>query len=403
MRFLYRPFFFLVFGVHFVVFSQETNIDWKSGLTLQSNDANFKMKIGGRIQYDHAVYNQNEDLESLHGPLATKNGTKFRRAWLSNVGTLYKNVDFGLFVALEGGKVGFRGAYMGLKNIPLLGHIRVGQLKEPIRLEVSTSSKHLLFLERSFAVDYAPIFNNGLLIYNDFLNKRLSAQFGLFRNADLNKANDIEANGGYNITQRITGLPVLEKTHFFHLGGSYSFRKPSDHTLRIRSRPESHVGEKYYIDTDVIQEVDHSNMVNFEALFGINSFSIQGEYLSTEVKRLARSLEKNLRFSTYYIQGSYCLTGEKRSYKNSLSGVNAINPLRNFDGANGYGALEIAAKYSQSDLNSGAVKGGAQKDVTLGFNWYLNPLTKVVLNHVWASIENEGNLHIFQVRFQVAF
>ncbi len=403
MKLFVKQILFLAWAMPSIGFSQETTVDWKSGLTFQSTDANFKMKIGGRIQYDHAFYTQNDALESIQGSLLTENGTKFRRAWLSNVGTLYDQVDFGLFVSFEGGKVGFRGAYMGLKKIPFLGNIRVGQLKEPLRLEVSTSSKHLLFLERSFAVDYVPIFNNGLLIYNDFLQKRLSGQFGLFRNADLNKANDLEANGGYNITQRITGLPVRREASFLHVGGSYSFRKPSDHSLRIRSKPEAHVAEKYYIDTKTIEEVQHSNMINLEALYGWNAFSVQGEYLTTQVKRLASSLEKDLRFSTYYIQASYCLTGEKRTYKSSLSGLNSVRPLKNFDGKHGYGALEVAAKYSTSDLDSQTLIGGAQKDVTLGLNWYLNPLTKVVLNQVWATIENEGKLRVFQVRFQVAF
>jgi phosphate-selective porin OprO/OprP len=403
MKHFLKQILFLSWALPFIGFSQETTVDWKSGLTLQSKDASFKMKIGGRIQYDHAFYSQDNVLESAQGPLLTENGTKFRRAWLSNVGTLYNYVDFGLFVSFEGGKVGFRGAYMGLKKVPFLGNIRVGQLKEPLRLEVSTSSKHLLFLERSFAVDYVPIFNSGLLIYNDYLQERLSAQFGVFRNADLNKANNIEANGGYNITQRITGLPFHNKASFLHVGGSYSFRKPSDHSLRIRSKPEAHVAEKHYIDTELIENVHHSNLFNFEALYAWNAFSIQGEYLTTHVKRLASSLEKDLRFSTYYIQASHCLTGEKRKYKSSLSGLHPIRPFRNFDGQHAYGALEIAAKYSTSDLNSHTLMGGEQKDITLGLNWYLNPLTKVVLNQVWATIENQGKLRVFQVRFQVAF
>ena len=83
--------------------------------------------------------------------------------------------------------------------------------------------------------------------------------------------------------------------------------------------------------------------------------------------------------------------------------MHSIRPFRNFDGQHGYGALEIAAKDSTSDLNSYTLKGGVQKDVTLGLNWYLNPLTKVVLNQVWATIENQGKLRVFQVRFQVAF
>ena len=121
MKLFVKQILFLAWAMPSIGFSQETTVDWKSGLTFQSTDANFKMKIGGRIQYDHAFYTQNDALESIQGSLLTENGTKFRRAWLSNVGTLYDQVDFGLFVSFEGGKVGFRGAYMGLKKIPFLG------------------------------------------------------------------------------------------------------------------------------------------------------------------------------------------------------------------------------------------------------------------------------------------
>ncbi|WP_139957092.1 OprO/OprP family phosphate-selective porin [Flavicella sediminum] len=393
----------ILFGNSYAQQKQEpTKINWKSGLTLQSADNNFKVKIGGRIQYDHAFFSQNNELEQATAPLMTKNGTQFRRVWLSNTGTIYGNVDFGLYVAFENGRVGLRGAYVGVKDIPVLGSIRVGQLKEPLRLEVSTSSKHTLFMERSFSVDFAPIFNSGILINNDFLNKKLSAQFGLFRNADLNKANDIAANEGYNITQRITGLPIKTENSFLHIGGSYSYRKPNSGTYQLRSRPESNLTEVRYVDTELIENVDHSNLVNIEALYGIGAFNIQSEYLVSNVKRTTGIAAEDLNFSTFYAQMSYCLTGEKRSYKSSLAGIGSVKPNRNF-GKNSPGAWEVAAKYSTVNLNDGAIAGGKENNLQLGLNWYLNPLTKVMMNHVWAEMENQGKLNVFQVRFQIGF
>jgi len=51
MKLFIKQIFPLVWALPFIGFSQETTVDWKSGLTLQSKDASFKMKIGGRILF----------------------------------------------------------------------------------------------------------------------------------------------------------------------------------------------------------------------------------------------------------------------------------------------------------------------------------------------------------------
>jgi phosphate-selective porin OprO/OprP len=47
--------------------------------------------------------------------------------------------------------------------------------------------------------------------------------------------------------------------------------------------------------------------------------------------------------------------------------------------------------------------GGEQQDITLGVNWYLNPVTRVMLNNVFANIKDVGNVNVFEVRFQIDF
>ena len=389
--------------------SNQASVYWNSGLNFESADKNFKMNLGGRILYDHAFFSQDQDLENKHGALTVTNGTEFRQVWFSNSGTLYQNIDYGICIAFESGRVGFRGVYIQLKELPVVGNLQIGQIKEPIRLEVLTSSKNILFLERAFGVDYLPIFNSGFMVYNDFLDKKISAQAGFFRNADLNQSNDIEANNGYNITARTTGLPFNKPNSFLHLGLGVSFRKPNTQNYMVSSIPEAHMTSKKYIDTGIIKDVNHVKIVNFETAFAVDSFTFQSEYLLSNVNRQS-DFNSDFNLATYYSQISYCLTGEKRSYQNSLSGIAPVNPLKNFDNKKGFGAFEIAARYSTSntqftdDVNGiPTTMGGVQNDLTLGLNWYLNPLTKVMVNKIWADIENEGKLAVLQVRFQVAF
>ncbi len=89
--------------------------------------------------------------------------------------------------------------------------------------------------------------------------------------------------------------------------------------------------------------------------------------------------------SSYYGQISYFLTGERRTYKNSLSGFGSVKPNNNY-GENGWGAIELAVRLSSMDLTT--ANAGTLEDITVGINWYLNPNTRVILNYVMGEMIN---------------
>ncbi|MDY7396508.1 porin [Aureibaculum sp. 2210JD6-5] len=394
----------LVCTISFSVFAQEKegnpfNFKWDNGFKVNSADENFEFKFGGRIMLDHAFFSQNEALNDVYGKLLTTSATEIRRARFFLSGVVYKNIEFKLDLGFEGGEVAFKDAYLGIKDIPVLGTIRIGNVKEPLRLEMLTSSKYITFLERSLLSDFSPTRNNGILAMNEFLEDRIGVQVGLFRNAG-DDGNDIMANDGYVFTSRISGLPLKNRKQLLHLGLGYSFRKPnSTNSYRISSRPEAHLSNKKYIDTELIENVNNLNMLNFETAFVTGPLSLQAEYLITDLKA-----DENYNFSSYYGQVSYFLTGEQKKYKSSYSGFDRVKPKQNFMGKDGgAGAWEIALRYSNSDLNSKDIFGGEQSDITLGINWYLNPVTKIALNHVWGNIKDAGNVSVFQARFQIDF
>ncbi len=389
--------------------AQETpfSFKWDNGFKLESSDKKFKLKFGGRVMVDHAFFSQDADLDQLFGNLETTSATEIRRARLFFSGTVYSNVDFKLDVGFEGGIVALKDIYFGIKSIPVIGNLRVGNVKEPFRLEMLTSSKYITFSERSFNGDFSPIRNSGILIFNDFLDKRISAQAGLFRNANGKTANDLAANDGYTFTGRVTGLAINDeaKKQLLHFGLGYSFRKPSSKEYKVASRPEEHLSSQKYINTGTIEDVENIKLVNFETAFVQGPFSLQAEYLVSNVNTGTVNPIDEYNFSSYYGQVSYFLTGEHKKYKSSYSGFGRIKPKSNFGGTEnkGLGAWEIALRYSNSDLNSEDVLGGGQSDITLGLNWYLNPVTRVMFNKVWADIKDAGNARAFQVRFQVDF
>ncbi len=376
---------------------------WDNGFKLESADKNFKLKFGGRIMVDHAFFSQDNNLDDSFGELATKSGTEFRRARFFFSGTIYKNTDFKLQIDFADGEVVLKDAYLGLKNIPVVGNIRVGHVKEPFRLDVLNSSKYFTFMERAFTADFMQERNNGIIIFNDFFDKKLSLQAGYFRNED-NNSSDKAANDGNAFTTRATSLVLnnKEKNQLLHLGLGYSHRKADSKKYEVSSRPEFHLSSVKYISTGTIEDVNNVDLFDFETLFIAGPFSFQGEYLTAKVNTGNITAIDDYNFSSYYGQVSYFLTGESKNFKSSYDGLDRVKPTNNF-GDNGSGAWELALRFSNSDLNSEDILGGEQSDITLGLNWYLNPSTRVMLNNVWADVKDKGNANVFEIRFQIDF
>ena len=77
----------------------------------------------------------------------------------------------------------------------------------------------------------------------------------------------------------------------------------------------------------------------------------------------------------------------------------------------GWGALEVALRFSYVDLNGGSIRGGREYDLTAGLNWYLSEKTRFMLNYIRAKAKDRetpppvegGTADIFQVRFQIIF
>ena len=400
---------FLLFSQNVRTQEKKSNpftIKWDNGFKVESKDKNFKLKFGGRIHLDHAYFSQDADLDAAFGELESKDGTEFRRLRFFFSGVLYKTIEFKLQMDYAGGLARLKDAYIGVKNIPVIGRIRVGHMKEPLRFDALTSSKYITFMERAIPADLANERNNGILLMNDFFDNKLSIQTGIFRNAD-KFGNDKYAAKDVAWTSRITTLAInnVEKERLLHFGFSYSYRKLNKEDYKISVRPKSHLANKY-ISTGNIEGVETVNIINFETAFTSGPFTFQGEYLGSSVKQEFEGLSETYNFKNYYGQVSYFLTGEHKPYKNSYATFGRLKPKKIFMNS-GSGAWELALRYTNTNLNSKSINGGEQSDITFGTNWYLNSATRIMFNYVWTDINKKdigsGNLNILEVRFQIDF
>ncbi len=403
--FHWKLFLFIVFLGYSNSYSQENNSNtfdfkWDNGFKLERKDGLFSLKFGGYIFIDHASFHQNTELSKNFGALESKSGTEIRAARLYFSGNVYRNTNFKFQIDFAGDKVLLKDVYISISDIPGIGNFRIGHFKEPFRFSTLTSSKYLTLMEPAANSYFAQGRNNGAMVFNDFLDTHLSVQIGAFRNAN-NQGNDILADDGYVLDGRVTGVPFRnnEKKQLLHVGASYSYRKPSSQEYNISISPGSHIAEKY-TSTMPMEFVENVNLLNLETVFIHRSFSLQAEYLAASVS----TINDSFKFSNYYTELSYFITGESKNYQGSYEGLGRIKPKKNFGGSEkGSGAWELAFRYSKTDLNDGLILGGKESQIALGINWYLNPVTRLMVNYVKNNLEDKGSLDIVQARFQIDF
>jgi phosphate-selective porin OprO and OprP len=347
----------------------------------------------------------------------------------------------------------FDECWAGVTKIPFIGSVRVGHIKTPQGLEgdTSSSSKAMTFMERASYTDaFYENFATGIWASNNYLDQRLTWEAMAYRqdNPATNTAADF-GDGSAGYSGRVTFLPIYEceGRQLLHLGASGTFRDNEragnglvgGRIADFRARPEMRdaIGDfgttgipgdsNRLIDTGTFNS-NSTSILGTELLYILGPFSVQGEYAwarsNSAFVRLAngnngKALNGPI-FDGGYIQLSYFLTGENRTYDKRLGRLGSTyiaSPytpffaVRGEDGhlAWGTGAWELAARYSRTDLNDKTIRGGKEDGVTLGVNWYLNTNLKVQFEYLHnnrfdtPALTLPGNVDALGIRTQFFF
>ncbi len=136
--------------------------------------------------------------------------------------------------------------------------------------------------------------------------------------------------------------------------------------------------------------IDARHVDNFGLEFAAQwrGLLVQSEYDHFDVQRTVAGLS-NPHFDGGYVEASWVLFGEARRYNPETAAFDAP-PVRHPLGESGIGAVELAARYGEMNLNydagspgispaADAIRGGDLKIWTAGINWYLTPATRLAL------------------------
>jgi phosphate-selective porin OprO/OprP len=165
--------------------------------------------------------------------------------------------------------------------------------------------------------------------------------------------------------------------------------------IRFRDRPEIRVDSTRFIDTGPI-DADSAYAAGLEFAANWKNWYLQAEDFWFGIKRRDPTVLPDPDFGGYYVQGSWVFSGESRRYNMATGAYQSPRPRVPFTSKTGYGAWELAARYSQMDLDfhdgltglaatADSVRGGAQSIWTLGVNWYPIPNVRLMLD--WLHID----------------
>ncbi len=376
---------------------------WQDGIRMQSPDRNIQLRLGGRVQQDFAGIDASSSLQNEDTRYSS--GTTFRRARLYIGGTLYEHAIFNLEYEFNSGESLMRTTFIGLRNIPFLGTVRVGRLLEFYSFEQLSGNNFHTFSERGLPAAFNNFWANGVGIHNSFMDGRASWAVGAAKRTDGKGTSSAE--NGENLSARLTAAPVYAEggRRWVHLGAATIQRQPDAGAYRVSSRPESSVAPVMG-DTDSIP-ADRVNLGGLEFAAAHGPLSVQAEWHQARVS--LREDEDFPHDGSAYLRGfyvyiSYLLTGEHRPYNPATGVLGRVRPNTNVGAeGRGLGAWELAARYSELDLNDGPVEGGHLRNATVGVNWYLNPNMKVMGSYIRADLKGSGDADIVQARLHFDF
>jgi phosphate-selective porin OprO and OprP len=383
---------------------------------------------------------------ALGGVGDLEDGTYFRRIRPALEGTLWDTYEYRLELAMENiqySTVGHAELWLGANDVPGVGTVRIGHVRNAIGFEsdMSGPSRAGTFMERSAyaeAIELNQNFVSGIWQTNNYLDQHATSTATIFRTDNGVSSGAYFGDGQWGAQGRLTALPLYDcdGRTWLHLGLSGGWRNGSSNdstsgyrTFELRARPElrdddpagspsggqavPNADSNRLIDTGVIVASDEW-ISGLELCYVRGPFSIQAEYGWTWIDDAVGfaptgfTLNPKLKtpqdyvFSGGYVQLAYTLTGEARGYDRRYGTLtrgyfNQEGPFTNAflnrgeDGRYnwGWGAWELAARYTYVNLNDGTglnrIQGGVYDGLTVGLNWFLNDNIKFNFDWVYSQ------------------
>ncbi|GJE60185.1 OprO/OprP family phosphate-selective porin [Methylobacterium trifolii] len=348
------------------------------GITLSFRDEAARLRIGGKLQLDFGA----AAIRQPGFPEPFPDTVAVRRSWIESYLSLGKSLEIAFQYDFADPMRPINDAVVAWRALPDT-MLSVGNMKEPFSLDQLSGDNTTVFTERSLADAFAPARNFG------FAAGRNGERWTLVASVFGGNANTGIRSEGVAATTRATWAPIRTGDAVLHLGLAGSYRSlPRDaEPLQLSSRSEAFLFARQFVDTGDIRDATGVGRIGLEAAYGSGPFLVQAEYVRTQVERFGGA--RPLSFQGGYVQASYVLNGRGRAYAlvpkygttyAIFEGVKVGDAQRLVNG--GFGVFEVGARISAIDLDDGSVRGGIERDLTLGVNWYPDRNLRLTADYV---------------------
>jgi len=406
----------LAFGLSATAQAQETVTTW-GGAPRFTNDS-LTFKVRGRVYFD-AVFQDVEGSGVGTGVAGVFSGTntpdydarnfRNRTARIGVEGTYSSNWAYKAEATIQNGAANWEDLSIEYKPDDFTS-LMIGNYKT-LGLESITSSRYNVFMERGAyegVNDIGRVFNISAKRNGLNWTAAVALSGGSINSADVAQG---EERLGYN--GRVTFAPIDTDHTKLHLGAWARYRDHGDEVLfAYAARPQTNFGNNF-ITTGAVGDKDTT--FGLEGALVYKSFSVQAEYSNINIERIARG---DADVTAYYAFVSWFPTGEMRRYeanKGEFNRTRILNPTT----AGGWGAVELAVRYENTDLGDAFVptpvaaatttpRAGDMESWTVGANWYPIPYVRFMANYTTAEIDNrlvgnDSDVDTLQFRAQFDF
>ena len=360
--------------------AQDTTTAWKGAPQFQNDTLTFKVR--GRV-YEDFVH---QEVDRQTGADFDANVTRLRTARLGVEGTWNANWAYKAEFTVAGGSANWEDLILEYKPTDSVS-IMAGNFKT-VSFENISSSRYTTFMERgpfNDVLDIGRVMNVQVKANGENWTAAVAVSGDSLNNADPTAT----ATGGsevLGVNGRVTWVPINGDATKLHVGAWARYRDRQDQAnFNYQARNNTNYGARY-ISTGAVGVAD--TMVGLEGVFIQGPFAVQAEWAKADVDRLANVSSD---FTTYYVAGSWFVTGEMKNLdvkKGEWGRTKILNPVT----SGGLGALELAVRYDNTDLTNFNVPAtaGEYSAWTLGANWYVHPYVRFMANYTKSENDNKA-------------
>ncbi len=354
------------------------------GLNLERNDGSNSLALTGRLQLDAKAFTSHSgDHASFF----------VRRARIAARVKWHRY--FRAFVELEmgKGKAALNDGFLEIYLDPGL-RLRFGQFKQPFSLEEMHSDNWTWTMERSLGNWLVPSRDIGIMVHGSLARDAFYYAASLYNGSGKNRASDTE--GSKDLAARVVAAPLRgaggKLFQDFYLGAAATWGKQeaaAGDWWRGGKLVTSAGNTWFLVDPSVRQDGARTRLGG-ELFWSLGAVAFMGELAQTRFEGLKKGGDTyDLSIWGGYAMASWLITGEHAGFKGGKP--LAIKPRRRFawGRSGGWGAWQAVLRYDwlKADpgwLDYGLVNRAAYSDQargwTVGLNWYLNDMVRLMLN-----------------------